>query len=419
MTNNPITFHAEWWAPDGIRRFSGERHTGTLSYNKDEGSTLKVYHRPSKGVIYNTYEKYDVLWGESADGNIFTLFNVVLVHQQDFTSSEFTVNYVLLGMHLTSIDSPVFDTCVTDYKFLKEWAFSPRISQHSDNNQETFLFDMGRQDPLFSVEVDKGILTYGWGQLSYRVTRFDLKAEQITSYNIDSNNKRSIKQFLLLISEFSEFLSIAMFCPQYPQGIELRNTQDNMHYSLLFKVRESARPMHVNLIKYEALREKLPAMLKAWHANHDQVAPIASYLIRSMRSDTPFDSPDFLIIAEALDGYFKRFENRKDGRDTRKYKDGIDKLLDLFCDIDVIQHCHINSSVVTDSRDKYSHLYPDEEQADKQVVAGVGLYWLTQKCKILLTCCILKMIGLNNAEINTCCNNSPISYLINAFPMEV
>lgn len=163
MTNNPITFHAEWWAPNGVRRFSGERHTGTLSYNKDEGPTLKVYHRPSKGIIYRTYEKYDVLWGESADGKIFTLFNVVLVHQQDFTSSEFIVNYVLLGLHIASLDSPVFDCCVTSYPFLKEWALVSRISHESTINQETFKFDMGDRESLFYAEVDTGLHTYGWG----------------------------------------------------------------------------------------------------------------------------------------------------------------------------------------------------------------------------------------------------------------
>lgn len=251
------------------------------------------------------------------------------------------------------------------------------------------------------------------------MSRFDLKAEQTTRYIIESSNKCSIQHFLLLISEFSEFLSIALFCPQYPNEVEFKNQNENIRYSFLFKVKESIHPMHVNLIKYDALREKIPAMLISWHNHHTQVAPLATYLIRSMRYDTPFDSPDFLIIAHALDGYFKRFENKRGGRDTRKYKDGIDKLLVLFSDIDVIQRSHINSTVVTDSRDKYSHLYPDEEQDNKQVVKGVELYWLTQKCKILLTCCILKMMGLDNEEINTCCNNSPISYLMNAFPIEI
>ena len=45
-------------------------------------------------------------------------------------------------------------------------------------------------------------------------------------------------------------------------------------------------------------------------------------------------------------------------------------------------------------------------------------YWLTEKCKILLTCCILNMIGLSNIEINQCCENSPITEMIKSNPFE-
>lgn len=157
-------------------------------------------------------------------------------------------------------------------------------------------------------------------------------------------------------------------------------------------------------------------MLRTWHDNFDKVSPISGYLIDSLGKNSSFDVPDFLIIAQALDGYHKRFVNKKDGRDVRQYKEQMDALLKAFEEVDVIRNCKIDSEVLTDSRNKYSHLYPDDEES--KAVKGGRLYRLTEKCKILLTCCLLNMMGLTSEEINICCNQSPIDAMVNSLSFD-
>ena len=101
------------------------------------------------------------------------------------------------------------------------------------------------------------------------------------------------------------------------------------------------------------------------------------------------------------------------GRDAN----GIKILLKQVEDVDCIQKCNINPKTLTDSRDFYSHLFPDEEK--KSAVESEDLYWLTEKCKVLLTCCILNLLGLTNKEINLCCEQSPISQIIDSLPLEI
>ena len=60
-------------------------------------------------------------------------------------------------------------------------------------------------------------------------------------------------------------------------------------------------------------------MLQLWHSNFEEVAPISHYLINSLKNNNRFDIPDFLIIAQALDGYHKRFINKKGGKNIKKY----------------------------------------------------------------------------------------------------
>jgi hypothetical protein len=219
------------------------------------------------------------------------------------------------------------------------------------------------------------------------------------------------------IEEFAQFLSIALYCDQNPTEVKFVNKENKHESVFLFKKDASVDPEIFSLIKFGILKEKLPKMLNKWHESFDKMAPVSSYLIESLQKKNRFDVPDFLILAQALDGYHKRFVNKKDGKDIRKYEDQIKILLNQFKDVKAIEKCHIKPEVLTDSRNYYSHLFPNEES--KSAVEGDDLYWLTEKCKILLTCCILNMLGLTNKEINLCCEHSPISQIIDSLPLEI
>ena len=247
-------------------------------------------------------------------------------------------------------------------------------------------------------------------------SKYDLNFIQLTEFKICTNEAVSIESLLKNANEFSRFLSVALYGEQNPIGIELYRTGQNRSTKLLFKVDKSIDPKEDKLIKFEELEEKVPAMLVTWHQNYDKIAPISSYLVDSLRKKNEFNVPDFLIVAQALDGYHKRFVNKKDGKDIRKYEKQMEILLDQFKDVEAIQQCNIDPEVLCDTRNKYSHLYPDDEKSS--AVVGKDLFWLTEKCKILLTCCILNMLGLSNDEINLCCKNNAIQRMLGYHPFE-
>ena len=417
--NNPATYNAVWWVPEGIRRFSGDRHVGMLTYFGDSNSTLEIYHDRLQGSIFRAYDSYDVIWGQSADGQIFTLFKTAMVRQEQFSLTLFNVDFILIGAHIKSMDEPCFGTCVSSFPYLRNWAFDQRVKVFHTEDGINYHLNMEEREPLISFENEYGFKEYLWGHLSCQTQSYSISVEQITTYNIERRDKASINQYLILMSEFSQFLSIALFCPQHPIAVKFQKEKGEQYFSLLFKIKPSIEPRYLTLIKFKIFKDRIPAMLKEWHAKYEQIAPIANYLIRSMRYDTPFEVPDFLIVAQALDGYFKRFVNKKDGKDTRKYKDGIDKLLRRFKNVELLKICRIDSDVLNQSRDKYSHLIPDEDTNVHKAVEGPDLFWLTQKCKILLTCCILDMLGLTIDEINVCCRQSPLSFIVNSLPPEL
>ena len=195
------------------------------------------------------------------------------------------------------------------------------------------------------------------------------------------------------------------------------NKEEKVNYPFLFDRQPSVEPPLFPVIKSEVLKEKMPEILKQWYANYEQVAPISHYLIKSFENRDTFDTPDFLIVAQALDGYFKRFVNHKDGRNTQQYKHQLDKLLETYKGVELLQECNLDTEVVKQSRHKYSHLMPDDNESVALAVEGEELYWLTQKCIVLLSCCILDMLGLSVDEINLCCKGSPIEQIVQSIPI--
>lgn len=427
MSNISITYHAEWWVPakadprnwmfPTLPEGAEQRYTGNLMYDAESGTTLELYIVPSR---FNSthYFHNDVLWGADANGNLFTLFNVEMKNWRkgEFSKSEFSVGMILIGEHMLTLDDTRYGQCIVKYPYLRKWAFDNRLSYDLDMTNISFcLTDQDKNRTLVSSEVRKGL---EW-KLNYIYdvywNDFDATIKQDTYLLIKASEDVSIRNFLDQTMEFSQFLSIALFCEQSPNEVTLVNKENGRKTKVLFTINESKDPHSEQLIKYDVLSGKLPKILKSWHEQYERVSPIAGYLIQSLNKGNTFDVPDFLIIAQALDGYHKRFVNKKGGKDHQKYEDGIKILISQFDNVDCVKKCNIDPVILKDSRNFYSHLSPDEEK--KSAVNGDSLFWLTEKCKVLLTCCILNMIGLTNKEINLCCKDSPISHIIGSLPL--
>ena len=429
MTNNPQIYHGEWWVPAVADRDTRmtflqpegmmgheRKYTGTLTYYGDKSSTLELYHTPSN-IHSKHYCQNNVIWGIDANGHIFTLFNVMMNEQRlgDFTCTKFVVSYILIGEHVISADDNLFVNCTVSFPYLRNWAFHDNITK--SNAGESILYKTPvYAEKLLETTNEEGVCWRLWQGQTISRSIYDLKITQTTTLEIEALEAISIRSCMRHIEEFAQFLSIALYCDQNPTEIKFVNKKNKRESIFLFKKDASVDPEVMSLIKFGILKDKLPKMLNTWHENFEKMAPISSYLIESLQKKNRFDVPDFLIIAQALDGYYKRFVNKKDGKDIRKYEDQIGILLDQFKDVKAIEKCHIKPEVLTDSRNYYSHLFPDVEI--KSAVDGDELYWLTEKCKILLTCCILNMLGLTNEEINLCCEQSPISQIIDSFPLE-
>ena len=412
---NPTTYHGVWQVPDSRGMYT-RQFTGTLTYYGDKPSTLELIHEPNSGSVA-VNAQYDVLWGEDAGGVRYSLFGATMIREADFSKFTFLVRFILIGRHVKSLEEPCFDSCWVKFPYLNHWALDSRFNGGARSNMTIVSFDLGKRPPVLTAEIEENVKIMLWGRVNDHFTPYEITAFQATDLNIDTPESTSLNTYLKTISEFSQFLSIALFAEQHPSEVVFANKGVKINYPLLFDTKTSKEPWVLPLIKFDGLNQRIPDVLKQWHTYFDRVSPITHYLIRSLGNGNTFDTPDFLTIAQALDGYFKRFVNNKDGKDTRQYKQQIEKLLRQFKGVEVIQRINLDAEILTQTRHKYSHLIPDEDaKIAKALDEGEPLYWLTQKCIVLLTCCILDMLGLTTDEINLCCNNSPLNQIVISIP---
>lgn len=413
---NQQTYHGLWWIPDGVPRFEATPRMGTITIEKDGSAQLDIYVLQKKTPSFKTYGSYDVIWGDTADGIRVSLFgasSVWNVNKPEMFSSSFTIKRVVLGEHLNNGDEPVFDYCVTQYRYLRNWAYDP--SRHPVNLLITTDYRCNNI-PLLNVELENGLRLKIDQHYDVRDSVYEKILIQTAILTFIPNKPTSINHYMELIGKFSQFLSFALFSRQVPYDIMVLNNNDNHYNKVFYKVEESHNPERYSLIPFNALRAKIPSIIQNWYKNYDQLAQICRYLLTTLQYDE-FDEPDFLIIAQALDGFHKRFRNHRNGKDIRKFKDEIDIMLKDFYDVNSVRRCHIDSGVLKDSRDKYTHLTPDEEDTPN-VARGHELFRLTQKAKVLLTCCILDLLGLTHKEIDICFDNSVFKSVIDDIDSE-
>ena len=156
---------------------------------------------------------------------------------------------------------------------------------------------------------------------------------------------------------------------------------------------------HEFLFYYDDIEDIFDETLHKWYSDSQSAYPIKQHLISSLNHPNVFTSLDFLIVMQALEGYALRFEEAGKGFTT-----SIQYLIRLFQDIDKVRNIDFEVKIAINSRNYYSHFYTKKE--DRQILDGYELYKLTQKMRLLLICCVLRLAGFDNQRINKILNKS-------------
>ena len=87
------------------------------------------------------------------------------------------------------------------------------------------------------------------------------------------------------------------------------------------------------------------------------------------------------------------------------------RLLEEFKDIKKLKLTDTDLEAANGSRNYYSHILKLEKKEDKHALEGWELFDLTKKLRVLLICCVLNFMGMDNDKINQLLNKSSNDFL--------
>lgn len=412
---------------------------GILTYVPNESITLELIgsFRDEKDFIdvFANNKKESVIYGITSDAKKTTLLNCFSQGSRNFSSPfsiiKYNCQYLIRGKHIQSLKEPSFFKADVLFPHLTHWCHPGALRNVYHFNDEekltttTISFDVydEKKNAINITKIDDNTELHLTKGVNYNCSHFLLnpQLEQYTSLEIRKQEDSSIEDYLSVIFPYEQFLSLATLevaeCSRillYDRNIfqQLENGKRIYHMVELIYVQHETNniqrkipPLNF-LFDYNTIEEEYPHIIRKWFVESEEIAPIRTHLIESIRSKAFFSSIDFLIVIQSLEGFCSRF--RKEDTLSNILKN----IIAEFSCIDKINSEDICIQEVVDSRHYYSHFM--DRNKKKHILDGKELFVLTYKLRKLLICCLLHFIGFDYSQINSIFNKSNNNILNNS-----
>lgn len=410
-------FKGIWWLPEDIEN----QVSGTLivENNKIGLETIGVFgsDSPIDHFAGGNAPHYDVIWGVSSDAKDISVFNcfesLSFNTNCPFSIAKYSAQVVAVGKHIRSLDEFGNYDVKAYIEELSYW-FKPDCLHFNYNKQQYICCADLNNTHHITIQIEDGcdLNLQGEVQYSHNKTGVRVEIKQMSTLNFIFSKPISMRDAKHKTFIFEQFLSFATLTPVHCDRLLLIDKEkkadltNNWTIELYDKKEErTGNPERFGeyLFVYDTIKESFPSIMYKWYAEKDMF-PIRAHLIDSVGYRGTFCSTDFLIVAQAVEGYYCRFI-----KDGPRLNEILEKLRKNFVDITILEMSDKDIKCIVDSRNYYSHLLPPGKKSN--VVDGHELYDLNHKLRKLLLCCILKFVGFNNGEINTIFSKSHNSCL--------
>ena len=432
-----LEYKGYWFLPSA----PDNKVAGILTYYPNEKIVLELI-----GCFSNSlselfeHKEESVIYGSTSDAKLITLlqcFQYSSVNfNADFPIVRYNCNYLFIGKYLNSLDEKCHYRARFRIPELTSWchpgALNTTILFDKDDNtaiQTSISFNTkyGGNDNIItevcidettSIQIKKGV--------SYDGTAQYLKPqlEQYTYVDIIKHNETSIEELLGNICLFEQFISLATLNLVKSSDITLfdeeiyQQGEKGKYYREIHLIHPFVERMNIGkqiksanfLFQYLTIKDIYPTIIKNWFNAPIELYPIRLHLITSLEKKTIYSSVDFLIIIQAVEGFWWRFRDEPYQRKAISKGSNtslctiLNELMAEFNDISILRTCDMNIKAIVDSRHYYSHFLPLSKKPNK--LEGWPLIKEAKKLRILLMCCVLSFIGFENSQIDLIFNKT-------------
>ena len=406
-----------WWLPDD----EGNQIPGILIIERDRIvlETIGAFgsDSPMDHLVGDVVVQHDVIWGISSESKKISIFNsheaMTFNTSCQFSTAKYTSQVVAVGKHIRSLFEPGNYDVKVYIDELPYW-FNPNCL-HFDVKEKLFTWsaDLNNAHHV-SVQIEEGcnLELQGEVQFKHSKTGMRVEVEQLSTLNFAFTRPVSMQDAKRKVFAFEQFLSFATLTPVQYSRFQLidkdKKPDSTKNWTIeIFDKKEngsgSPERFWEYLFLYETIKDSFPTIIRKWYEEKNSF-PIRAHLIDSVSHRGTFCSNDFLIVAQAVEGYYCRY--KKDGLGITSI---LEKFIQFFSDFFILYLSDEVIACIRDFRHYFSHLLPPWKK--ENVVDGLKLYDLNHKLRKLLLCCLLSFIGFSNEEINKIFSKSNNSFL--------
>lgn len=274
----------------------------------------------------------DLVLGEDQNGKKITLIKCRRSGSVNFSSSfamnNYSVEYMLYGIHLDSVEDEKFHSATIKLPFLTEWVnqymmrYSILYNIENDVSGFEVSYDIKNHKEI-SVPIKNGTSI----RLSYSCSPPEtlhnekLKITQHYELGIKQGADKGFSSYKEIAERFKTFLSLACLTDIDFIGIDLFNenySQDRKNGKKIFfpislywiqpnKLPQKDVAFNDFLFHYTDIEQEFENIITTWFSFNTEILPILNHLINSIRTKRTFGSGDFLLVVQAIEGFHIRF----------------------------------------------------------------------------------------------------------------
>lgn len=374
---------------------------GILSRTSDGHIELEITSQAFSPNLDCAFGKSFYIWGINKKNVPITLINAVALSYSEYGVQTIRASYALVGMHIKSVDEVCVNSACAHYPYLSDFYFYNRINIGENSDNYTISVDKSQNSNSRIIRLDNNSsweLRCAWSFSANHAFK-KVCVSQESYFWVHCNEEVSLTTLNRNIKEFTELLSFSFMREQNPDEITFYRKDNPDHkITLYFKKEENVKPIS-NLFNEKFSQSQLDEVICNWHNCFKQLHPVYISLERAgNRSKGIGAVPEFLHAEFAAEGYFKRFHQNGGPKKEKVYCEKIlRELLSFFNSVDIIRNMNLNLKRINETRNAYVHLYDYNEEVYTQ---PHDLWIVTEKLRILVTCCVLYKLGLSFDEIN-------------------
>lgn len=409
-----------WFLPNNPNR----KISGILKYIPNEILKLELIGSFGEKMLEDFLhtEEVAVIHGITSENKKVTLFHCFpggSCHvESSFSLRNYSVKYCLVGCYLADEKDLLFNK-ISVKTLLLNLFYKPQVIQKDFKLNEkniikkinfSLLTDAAKKSCDYDIGSNYFIHFSSSASVDENRSGNQIELTQNANFTIEKRGEKTdVLSLIYKTHLFLEFISLAAMRSDRITdvalyGIDNPSVNNKQPVKLYFIDHDIPlnydNRAHEFIFRYEDIADVFQYTIKYWYDVDENIEPIRSHLISSIKDKEIFDTLDFLTLVQALEGYHRRFENS--GR--LKLKDRLERLVEKFSDIDKVRNSNYPLEAIVQSRDYYSHFFDKDEKP--LLLSHIELLKQTVQLRLLLISCTLHLIGFDNQKINNMLNRT-------------